>query len=71
MTGKQQIELHNKLTADFREELQITIKHKLDEINHYVSGCDSPFTYQQIGMVQEYLNNIADELGIKAEIIKA
>ena len=65
MTEKQQKELHEKLTADFKKELQISVKHKLDEINHYISGCDSPFTYQQIGMVQEYLKNIADELGIK------
>lgn len=67
MTGKEQKALHEKLSADFKKELQISVKHKLDEINHYISGCDSPFTYQQIGMVQEYLNDIASELGIKAD----
>ncbi|MBO5610594.1 MAG: hypothetical protein J5929_09550 [Eubacterium sp.] len=49
----------------FKKELQDLIKQKLDEINHYVAGCDSPFTYLQIAGVQENLRNIMEELGIK------
>lgn len=50
--------------AMFRKELQTIVSYKLNEINHYVSGCDSPFTYAQISGVQEHLLEIADILGI-------
>ena len=64
---KQQSIKHKELEENFKKELQITVGHKLNEINHFVSGCNSPFTYQQIGMVQDYLVNIAETLGIKFE----
>ena len=67
MKGKQQVAKHKELKENFKIELQITVRHKLDEINHYVSGCDSPFTYQQISMVQEFLLNRAQELGINID----
>lgn len=51
----------------FRKEVKELVKCHLDEINHYVSGCNSPFSDLQIGMVQEYLNDIREELGIKEE----
>ena len=50
--------------ADFKAELKMLIKQKLDEINHYVSGCDSPFSYTQIRGVQGLLNDIIVELDI-------
>ena len=49
----------------FKEELQKLIAQKCDEINHYIAGCDSPFTYDQIGEVQEHLVGILDALGVK------
>lgn len=67
MKVKQQSAKHNELTENFKKELQITVRHKLNEINHYVSGCDSPFTYHQVGMVQEFLLRIAQELGIDVD----
>lgn len=60
------IDLH-EVQAQFADELRLIIKHKLDEINHYLAGCDSPFTYFQIGEVQEKLSEIAEILGIKQE----
>ena len=49
----------------FKEELKRLIAQKCREINHYISGCDSPFSYTQIREVQESLVNIEEVLGIK------
>ena len=51
----------------FSKELKELIHQKCIEINHYVSGCDSPFTYLQIADVQEHLRGIDDVLGIEVE----
>ena len=51
----------------FREELQDHIKEKLDQINHYVSGCNSPFTYSQISIVHDNLREICEVLGISQD----
>ena len=64
MTMKRQKAEHEKHTAAFKKELQIAVSHKLDEINHYVSGCDSPFTYAAIRTVQKHLCGIDEALGI-------
>ena len=53
-----------ELNRRFREEIRLNVKHKLDEINHYVSGVDSPFNYMTISDVQEHLCVIAEILGI-------
>lgn len=58
-------ELNDKLIRNFRKQLQVVVKHKLDEINHYIAGVDSPFTYMQISDVQERLVEIADILNLK------
>lgn len=50
---------------EFKEEIKGLISTKLDQINHYVSGVNSPFTYQQIRNVQEYLCDIRSEIGIQ------
>jgi hypothetical protein len=42
----------------FKEELKRLIAQKCREINHYTSGCDSPFSYTQIREVQENLGEI-------------
>lgn len=42
----------------FKKELQRLVHQKCCEINHYVSGCNSPFSYLQIRDVQEMLNDI-------------
>lgn len=52
---------------EFREELKGLISQKLSEINHYVAGCDSPFSYSQISDVQESLCEIEVTLGIRQE----
>ena len=57
----------SKLNSAFRKELKTCVKHKLDEINHYISGCDSPFSYLQIADTQEKLCEIADILGISEQ----
>ena len=62
MNKKKNISQEAKET--FKRELQALVKQKCDEINHYVSGVNSPFTYLQIRGTQEYLNEILDELGI-------
>lgn len=54
-----------KVKAKFKEELQKIVQQKCCEINHYVSGCDSPFSYTQIREVQENLGEIEKNLGIK------
>lgn len=50
-------------------DLQMIYKtnQKCIEINHYVSGCDSPFNYLQIADVQESLREIENALNIKAK----
>ncbi len=49
----------------FKTELQRLVLQKCKEINHYISGCDSPFSYMQIREVQESLVDIEEALGIK------
>lgn len=51
----------------FKAELQRLVYQKCIEINHYISGCDSPFSYTQIREVQESLNGIEEVLGINKE----
>ena len=49
----------------FATELKQLVHQKCSEINHYVSGCDSPFSYLQIAYVQESLREIENTLNIK------
>lgn len=51
----------------FKEELKKIVYLKCAEINHYVSGTDSPFEYTQIREVQEFLAEIEKTLGIVDE----
>ena len=46
-------------------ELKQLVHQKCVEINHYVSGCNSPFSYLQIADVQESLREIENTLNIK------
>ena len=50
----------------FAIELKQLVHQKCVEINHYVSGCGSPFSYMQIADVQESLREIENTLNIKA-----
>ena len=49
----------------YETELKQVVHQKCVEINHYVSGCDSPFSYMQIADVQESLREIENTLNIK------
>ena len=49
----------------FATEIKQLVHQKCVEINHYVSGCDSPFSYTQIADVQENLREIENTLNIK------
>ena len=49
----------------FATELKQLVHQKCVEINHYVSGCNSPFSYLQIADVQESLRDIENTLNIK------
>ena len=49
----------------FATELKQLVHQKCVEINHYVSGCNSPFSYFQIADVQESLREIENTLNIK------
>ena len=49
----------------FATELKELVHQKCAEINHYVSGCNSPFSYLQIADVQESLREIENTLNIK------
>ena len=51
----------------FAIELKQLVHQKCVEINHYVSGCDSPFSYTQIADVQESLREIENTLNIKTK----
>ena len=51
----------------FAIELKQLVHQKCVEINHYVSGCDSPFSYMQIADVQESLREIENTLNIKVK----
>ena len=51
----------------FAIELKQLVHQKCVEINHYVSCCDSPFSYTQIADVQESLMEIENTLNIKAK----
>ena len=46
-------------------KLKQLVHQKCVEINHYVSGCDSPFSYSQVADVQESLREIENTLNIK------
>ena len=52
-------------STDFKDELKTLVAERLDEINHFISGCDSPFTYLQIREVQELMCDIRTTLGIE------
>lgn len=65
MTKQVKEELTEKTKKAFKEEIQFIVGKKLDELNHYIAGCDSPFSYLQIADVQEKMCEIADILGIK------
>ena len=49
----------------FTTELKQLVRQRCAEINHYVSGCNSPFSYLQIADVQESLREIENTLNIK------
>ena len=49
----------------FATEIKQLVHQKCIEINHYVSGCNSPFSYLQIADVQESLREIENTLNIK------
>ena len=49
----------------FTKEIKQLVHQKCIEINHYVSGCNSPFSYLQIADVQESLREIENTLNIK------
>ena len=49
----------------FATELKQLVRQRCAEINHYVSGCNSPFSYLQIADVQESLSKIENTLNIK------
>ena len=49
----------------FATELKQLVRQRCAEINHYVSGCNSPFSYLQIADVQESLREIENTLNIK------
>ena len=49
----------------FATELKQLVHQKCVEINHYISGCNSPFSYLQIADVQESLREIENTLNIK------
>ena len=51
----------------FATELKQLVHQKCAEINHYVSGCNSPFSYLQIADVQECLREIENTLNIKVK----
>lgn len=53
--------------TNFKDELKTLVAKRLDEINHFISGCDSPFTYLQIREVQELMCDIRTTLGIEVE----
>lgn len=67
MTKRVKEELAEKTQKAFKEEIQFIVGKKLDELNHYIAGCASPFSYLQIADVQEKMREIADILGIKGE----
>ena len=53
------------LKRKFATELKQLVHQKCAEINHYVIGCNSPFSYLQIADVQESLRDIENTLNIK------
>ena len=61
-TDKTEITL---IKRKFATEIKQLVHQKCVEINHYVSGCNSPFSYLQIADVQESLREIENTLNIK------
>ena len=51
----------------FAIERKQIVHKKCVENNHYVSSCDSPFSYMQIADVQESLREIENTLNIKVK----
>ena len=51
----------------FAIKLKQLVHQKCVEINHYISGCNSPFSYLQIADVQESLREIEHTLNIKVK----
>lgn len=54
-----------KEKAKFKKELKELVAQKLEEINHYISGVDTPFLYVQVRETQENLLDISNILGIE------
>lgn len=54
-------------STNFKDELKTLVAKRLDEINHFISGCNSPFSYSQIREVQELMCDISTTLGIEVE----
>lgn len=54
-------------STNFKDELKTLVAKRLDEINHFISGCNSPFSYLQIREVQEMMCDIRTTLGIEVE----
>ena len=53
--------------TNFKDEINTLVDKRLDEINHFISGCNSPFSYSQIREVQELMCDIRTTLGIEVE----
>ena len=60
-------EIEQLLDTKFKDELKIIIAKRLDEINHFIAGCDSPFSYAQIREAQELMCEIRSTLEIEVE----
>jgi hypothetical protein len=60
--------LKNNDTTNFKDELKTLVVKRLDEINHLIAGCNSPFTYSQIREAQELMCDIRTTLGIEDEL---
>lgn len=60
---RQRIANNNAIAdRDFEKELVAMVEKKCYQINHIVAGADSPFTYTQIRVVQENLEEIVEVL---------
>lgn len=57
----------SKAKKSFYNQLKALVEEKCDEINHLVSGCNSPFSYLRIAVIQENLANILEALGVDNE----
>lgn len=64
---KADVEVQRRIKENFKDEIRFNVKHKLHEINHLVSGVDSPFGTLVIADVQDHLREIENILGIKPD----